>query len=92
MCRYFAIKKCDIRSTRERRKGKGPLYAFEVPFPVLNFRKYVYILLVMKIFYISISLSFSNTLLNGITFNIFFNTRLYFFMLGLIYSMVQIVL
>lgn len=51
MCRYFAIKKSYIRSSREGRKGKGLLYAFEVPFLVLNFRKYVYIrLLIMKIF------------------------------------------
>lgn len=64
MCRYFAIKKCDMRSSREGRKGKGLSYAFEVPFLVLNFRKDVYILLVIKIFYISIGLSFSNTLFN----------------------------
>lgn len=65
MCRYFSTKKSYIRSSREGGNGKGLLYAFEVPFLVLNFRKHVYsLLLVIKIFYISTRLGFSSTLLN----------------------------
>jgi len=61
MCKCFAEMRYYIRSNREGGKGKG-LFAcictFEIPFLVLNFRKYVYILLlIMKIFYFSVGLS-----------------------------------